>query len=71
MAATKGQKNTVETVMHEFKDGELETGTGKKVTSRKQAVAIALSESGQSNEQSPQRNAEKKKHSAKAKAPKT
>lgn len=31
-------------VMHEFKEGELRSGSGKKVRSRKQAIAIALSE---------------------------
>lgn len=31
-------------VMHEKKRGTLKTGTGKKVTSRKQAIAIGLSE---------------------------
>lgn len=30
--------------IHEEKRGELKTGTGKKVTSRKQAIAIGLSE---------------------------
>ena len=30
--------------MHEKKEGTLKTGTGKKVTSKKQAVAIGLSE---------------------------
>ena len=30
--------------MHEMKEGKLKTGTGKKVTSKKQAVAIGLSE---------------------------
>lgn len=30
--------------IHEMKEGTLKTGTGKKVTSRKQAVAIGLSE---------------------------
>lgn len=34
----------VEDAMHEMKQGKLKTGTGKKVTSRKQAVAIGLSE---------------------------
>ena len=34
----------VEEVMHEKKQGKLKTGTGKKVTSRKQAIAIGLSE---------------------------
>ena len=30
--------------MHEKKEGKLKTGSGKKVTSKKQAVAIGLSE---------------------------
>ncbi|HSX42825.1 MAG TPA: DUF6496 domain-containing protein [Candidatus Saccharimonadales bacterium] len=35
----------VEKVMHEFKEGKLKSGQGgQKVTSRKQAVAIGLSE---------------------------
>ncbi len=34
----------VEKVMHELKEGTLKSGSGKKVTSRKQAVAIGLSE---------------------------
>lgn len=34
----------VEEAMHEKKEGTLKTGTGKKVTSKKQAVAIGLSE---------------------------
>ncbi len=54
---TKPQKETVERVMHEFKHGELRSGTnGEKVTSPKQAVAIALSEAGASNRQSPKEN---------------
>ena len=53
---TKAQKKTVERVMHEFKHGELETGTGRKVKNPKQAIAIALSEAGSSNQQSPGEN---------------
>ncbi len=34
----------VEETMHEMKKGKLKTGSGKKVTSKKQAVAIGLSE---------------------------
>ena len=34
----------VEKTMHEMKDGKLKSGSGKKVTSKKQAVAIGLSE---------------------------
>jgi len=40
---TAGKK--VERAMHEFEHGELKSGrSGKKVTSRKQAIAIGLSE---------------------------
>ena len=40
----KAQKK-VETVMREYKRGKLKSGrSGKKVTSRKQAIAIGLSE---------------------------
>ena len=38
--------------MHEWKHGELESSRGGKVKSRRQAVAIALSEAGASNQQS-------------------
>ena len=46
---TKAGKNAkVGKVMHEFKAGELHSGSksGPAVTNRKQAVAIALSEAG-------------------------
>jgi hypothetical protein len=46
--ATKRQKKKVEKVMHEYKHHALKSGTGKKVKSRKQAIAIAMHESGQS-----------------------
>jgi hypothetical protein len=44
-----GKKSAVKTVMDEWKSGSLHSGSkkGPKVTSQKQAVAIALSESGQ------------------------
>jgi len=47
MASVK-QKSKVSRVMHEHKEGKLTSGSGKKVKSRKQAIAIAMSESGQS-----------------------
>ena len=47
MASTR-QTKKVEKVMHEHKRGTLKSGSGKKVKSRKQAIAIAMSESGQS-----------------------
>ena len=34
----------VEETMHEFKQGELKSGSGQKVTNRKQAIAIGLSQ---------------------------
>lgn len=40
----KKASDKVERTMHERKEGTLKTGSGKKVTSRKQAVAIGLSE---------------------------
>jgi hypothetical protein len=45
---TATQKKKVEKVMREHKEGMLKSGSGKKVRSRKQAVAIAMHESGQS-----------------------
>ena len=44
---TKAQKK-VSRVMHEYGSGKLKSGSGKKVTSRNQAIAIALSEAGKS-----------------------
>jgi hypothetical protein len=41
----KGQKK-VEKVMGEYKRGTLKSSSGSKVKSRKQAVAIAMSEAG-------------------------
>jgi hypothetical protein len=48
---TKAQKQkVVHTEMHKFKHGQLHSGSkkGPLVKSRKQAIAISLSESGQS-----------------------
>ncbi len=50
------QKNIVRSVMHDFKHGELESSSGDKVKSRKQAIAIALHEAGASNQESPATN---------------
>ena len=42
-------------VMKEKKEGTLKSGSGKKVTSRKQAVAIALSEARKSGAKIPKK----------------
>jgi len=54
--STKGQKK-VHKVMKEHKEGTLKSGSGKKVSSRKQAVAIALSEARKSGAKIPKKKA--------------
>jgi hypothetical protein len=41
---SKKAQESVEDTMHEMKKGTLKSGSGKKVTDRKQAIAIGLSE---------------------------
>ena len=56
---SKEQKETVERVMHEFKEGELRIrGDGPKVKNPKQAIAIALHEAGATNQEKPAKNRE-------------
>ena len=65
---TPGQRKTMGRVMHEFAHGELKSGPcGKagKVKSRKQAIAIALHEAGESKYDTP---AERKRSLRKTKA---
>ena len=47
MMMTKSQKK-IGKVMGEYKEGKLKSSSGKKVSSPKQAIAIALSEAGKS-----------------------
>ncbi len=47
---------SVEREMKAFKKGELKSGSGKKVTSRKQAVAIGLSEARKSGAKVPKKS---------------
>jgi hypothetical protein len=55
--ATKKSKgaNKIHKVMEEHKEGTLKSGSGQKVTSRKQAVAIALSEARQAGAKIPKK----------------
>ncbi len=55
----KAQQETVGRVMHEFKHGELETSHGRKVRNPKQAIAMALSEAGASNQRTEEQNRER------------
>jgi hypothetical protein len=60
MAAKKSTgKAKIKKVMHEHKEGKLKSGSGKKVKSRKQAVAIALSEARKSGAKIPKKTKSK------------
>ncbi len=50
----------VEKVMHEKKAGTLKIGSGKKVASRKQAIAIGLSEARKAGAKVPEKAATKR-----------
>jgi hypothetical protein len=56
-------KSKVKKVMREYKEGELRSGrkSGPKVKSRKQAIAIALSEAGVSKKRSSKKKAGQKR----------
>jgi hypothetical protein len=62
MASKYGPKaqRKVKKAMHERKEGKLRSGSGKKVTSRKQAIAIGLSEARRSGGKVPGRKGRKK-----------
>lgn len=62
----KKTQNKVEKVMHEFKEGELKSGKdgkGGKVKSRKQAIAIGLSEARKAGAKIPKKKSISKKSS--------
>ena len=62
--ATYGKKasDKVEAAMHEKKAGTLKSGrSGKKVTSRKQAIAIGLSEARAKGKKVPKKASKKRK----------
>ena len=48
-------------VMRERKEGTLRSGSGKKVASRKQAIAIGLSQARKEGKKVPKKKASKKK----------
>ena len=65
---SKKAGDKVEKNMHEKKEGTLKTGSGKKVTSRKQAIAIGLSEARKEGAKAPKKAAPKKKAASKKKS---
>jgi Family of unknown function (DUF6496) len=50
----------VEKAMHERKRGTLKSGSGKKVTSKKQAIAIGLSEARKEGAKVPKKSSKKR-----------
>lgn len=62
MASKYGKKasDKVEKAMHERKRGTLKSGSGKKVTSKKQAIAIGLSEARSEGGKVPSKKSSKK-----------
>ncbi len=51
----KKSHDTVRSAMHRRKKGTLRSGSGRKVTSRKQAIAIGLNEAREKGEKVPSR----------------
>ena len=69
---SKGAGKKVERAMKEKKEGTLKSGrSGKKVTSRKQAIAIGLSEARKEGAKVPKKAAKKKAAPKKAAKKKT
>ena len=61
---SKGAAKKVERALHKRKRGTLKSGgSGKKVTSRKQAIAIGLSEARREGKKVPKEKSRKKKKS--------
>jgi hypothetical protein len=59
---SKKAQDKIEKVMHEKKAGTLKSGrSGKKVTSRKQAIAIGISEARQAGAKVPKKKTAAKK----------
>jgi len=60
----KKSQSKVKRAMHEMKRGKLKSGrSGKKVTSRKQAIAIGLSEARKEGAKVPSKRTRKRKRS--------
>lgn len=63
---SKKASTKVKKVMHERKQGTLRSGrSGKKVTSRKQAIAIGLSEARRAGAKVPKKKSSRKKSAKK------
>ena len=61
----KSAAKNVKSTMHRRKKGTLESGSGRKVTSRKQAIAIGLSEAREKGAKVPRKSSGSRKGAAK------
>jgi hypothetical protein len=61
----RGASKSVKSAMHRRKRGSLKSGSGRKVTSRKQAVAIGLNEAREKGAKVPSRGRSRKRTSRK------
>ena len=62
---SKAAGKKVEETMHEMHEGKLKSGSGKKVTNPKQAIAIGLSEAREEGDKVPKKSDSKKSNSKK------
>ena len=70
--AKKTVKKKMKRTMHEYKHGELKSGrSGKKVKSRKQAIAIGLSEARRAGANIPKKKGTKRKGTKRKSSKKT
>ena len=67
---SKGAGKAVKSAMHRRKKGTLKSGSGAKVKSRKQAIAIGLSEAREKGGKVPRKRAAKKRGAKKGAAKK-
>lgn len=65
---SKATQEKVHKEMHEMKKGRLKSGSGKKVTNPKQAIAIALSEAREEGKKVPEKKTAAKKNATTKKA---
>jgi hypothetical protein len=63
---SKKASTTVESAMHRLKKGTLKSGSGGKVTSREQAIAIGLSEAREKGAKVPRKPSSKKTSSSRS-----
>jgi hypothetical protein len=60
----RSASRNVKSAMHRRKKGTLKSGSGRKVTSRKQAIAIGLSEAREKGGKVPSRKSSRKRSSS-------